>query len=153
MVGIIDGIRENQPEMHALLDEANTSTYGHPVPTKVSMKWKRPVHRRYRAQPADLEQLLEQTNGKGVNIYTHGECCRRTAIRNEEVYHLKGNFGTAWQNQQKEFANLPVPILFTTNCLMPPKPSYAENVFTTSMVGYPGLKHIHDKVGKKDFSR
>jgi hydroxylamine reductase len=66
--------------------------------------------------------------------------------------HLKGNYGTAWQNQQKEFDNLPAPILFTTNCLMPPKPSYADRVFTTSVVGYPGIQHIKEENGKKDFT-
>ncbi len=138
----------------ALLDEANTSNYGHPVPTKVSMKVEKgPFIVVTGHDLADLQQLLEQTNGKGVNIYTHGEMLPAHGYPELKKYsHLKGNFGTAWQNQQKEFANLPAPILFTTNCLMPPKPSYAENIFTTSMVGYPGLKHIHDKAGKKDFS-
>lgn len=138
----------------ALLDEANTSTYGHPVPTKVSMKVEKgPFIVVTGHDLADLQQLLEQTKGKGINIYTHGEMLPAHGYPELKKYsHLKGNFGTAWQNQQKEFANLPAPVLFTTNCLMPPKPSYAENVFTTAMVGYPGLKHIHDKAGKKDFS-
>ena len=138
----------------ALLDEANTASYGHPVPTKVSMKVEKgPFVVITGHDLQDLQQLLEQTKGKGVNIFTHGEMLPAHGYPELKKYaHLKGNFGTAWQNQQKEFANLPAPILFTTNCLMPPKPSYAENVFTTSMVGYPGLKHIHDKAGKKDFS-
>ena len=138
----------------ALLDEANTSSYGHPVPTKVSMKVEKgPFIVITGHDLADLQQLLEQTKGKGINIYTHGEMLPAHGYPELKKYsHLKGNFGTAWQNQQKEFANLPAPILFTTNCLMPPKPSYSDNVFTTAMVGYPGLKHIHDKAGKKDFS-
>ena len=138
----------------AMLDEANTSNYGHPVPTKVSMKVEKgPFIVITGHDLADLQQLLEQTKGKGVNIYTHGEMLPAHGYPELKKYsQLKGNFGTAWQNQQKEFANLPAPILFTTNCLMPPKSSYAENVFTTAMVGYPGLKHIHDKDGKKDFS-
>ncbi len=139
----------------ALLDEANTSTYGHPVPTKVSMKVEKgPFIVVTGHDLADLQQLLEQTKGKGINIYTHGEMLPAHGYPELKKYpHLKGNFGTAWQNQQKEFANLPAPVLFTTNCLMPPKPSYAENVFTTAMVGYPGLKHIHDKAGRKIFPR
>ena len=138
----------------ALLDEANTSSFGHPVPTKVSMKVEKGPfivvtgHDLY-----DLKEFLEQTKGKGINIYTHGEMLPAHGYPELKKYpHLKGNFGTAWQNQQKEFNNLPAPILYTTNCLMPPKSSYADNVFTTAVVGYPGIKHIHDKAGKKDFS-
>ena len=98
----------------------------------------------------DLKLLLEQTEGKGINIYTHGEMLPAHAYPELKKYpHLKGNFGTAWQNQQKEFANLPAPILFTTNCLMPPKESYANRVFTTEVVGYPGMQHIGSN---KDFT-
>ena len=98
----------------------------------------------------DLKLLLEQTEGKGINIYTHGEMLPAHAYPELKKYpHLKGNFGTAWQNQQKEFAALPAPILFTTNCLMPPKASYADRVFTTEMVGYPGMRHIG---ADKDFT-
>ena len=138
----------------ALLDEANTLSYGNPIPTKVSMKVdKGPFIVVTGHDLLDLQQLLEQTKGKGINIYTHGEMLPAHGYPELKKYpQLKGNYGTAWQNQQKEFANLPAPILFTTNCLMPPKPSYADNIFTTSVVGYPGLKHIHDKAGKKDFS-
>jgi hydroxylamine reductase len=138
----------------ALLDEANTSSFGHPVPTKVSMNIEKgPFIVVTGHDLDDLQQLLEQTKGKGINIYTHGEMLPAHGYPELKKYpQLKGNFGTAWQNQQKEFNNLPAPILYTTNCLMPPKPSYADNIFTTSVVGYPGLKHIHDKAGKKDFS-
>jgi hydroxylamine reductase len=138
----------------ALLDEANTSAYGHPVPTTVpTLVEKGPFivitgHDLY-----DLKQLLEQTAGKGINIYTHGEMLPAHAYPELKKYpHLKGNFGTAWQNQQKEFDNIPGPILFTTNCLMPPRPSYADRVFTTDVVGYPELKHIAEQGGKKDFA-
>src|SRR5699024_8719766 len=94
--------------------------------------------------------LLEQTAGKGINIYTHGEMLPAHAYPELKKYpHLKGNFGTAWQNQQKEFAGLPAPILFTTNCLMPVKDSYADRVFTTEVVSYPGMVHIGSD---KDFS-
>ena len=128
----------------AMLDKANTETFGHPEPTSVSLTVEKGPfivitgHDLY-----DLKLLLEQTEGKGVNIYTHGELLPAHAYPELKKYpHLKGNFGTAWQNQQKEFAVLPAPILFTTNCLMPPKESYADRVFTTEVVGYPGMKHI-----------
>ena len=98
----------------------------------------------------DLQLLLEQTEGKGINVYTHGEMLPAHAYPALKKYaHLKGNFGTAWQNQQKEFADLPAPILFTTNCLMPPKASYADRVFTTEVVSYPGMTHIGQD---KDFT-
>jgi hydroxylamine reductase len=139
----------------ALLDEANTSTFGHPVPTKVSMKVEKgPFIVVTGHDLLDLKHLLEQTEGKGVNIYTHGEMLPAHGYPGLKKYpHLKGNYGTAWQNQQKEFANLPAPILYTTNCIMPPKESYAGNIFTTAVVGYPGLKHISEKDGQKDFTQ
>jgi len=138
----------------ALLDEANTSTFGHPVPTKVSMKVERgPFIVVTGHDLEDLKQLLEQTEGKGINIYTHGEMLPAHAYPGLKKYkHLKGNYGTAWQNQQKEFDNLPAPILYTTNCIMPPKDSYAPSIFTTAIVGYPGLKHIKETGGIKDFN-
>ncbi len=135
----------------ALLDRANTETYGNPVPTEVSLTVEKGPfivisgHDLY-----DLKQLLEQTEGKGINIYTNGEMLPAHAYPELKKYpHLKGNFGTAWQNQQKEFANIPAPILFTTNCLMPPKASYADRVFTTEVVSYPEIVHIGEN---KDFS-
>ena len=128
----------------AMLDQANTETYGHPQPTQVSLTVEKGPfivvsgHDLY-----DLKRLLEQTEGKGIQIYTHGEMLPAHAYPELKKYsHLKGNFGTAWQNQQKEFANLPAPVLFTTNCLMPPKAAYADRVFTTEVVGYPGMQHI-----------
>jgi hydroxylamine reductase len=137
----------------ALLDEANTSAFGHPVPTKVSMKVEKgPFIVVTGHDLLDLKHLLEQTSGKGINIYTHGEMLPAHGYPELKKYHhLKGNYGTAWQNQQKEFVNLPAPILYTTNCIMPPKESYAGNIYTTAMVGYPGLKHISETGGKKDF--
>jgi hydroxylamine reductase len=134
-----------------LLDRANTSTYGTPSPTSVGLA----------VEPGpfivisghdlhDLKLLLEQTNGKGINIYTHSEMLPAHAYPELKKYpQLKGHFGTAWQNQQKEFVDIPAPVLFTTNCLMPPKPSYADRVFTTASVAYPELTHIGDD---KDFS-
>ena len=134
-----------------LLDKANTETFGTPVPTTVPLKVEKgPFIVISGHDLLDLKLLLEQTQGKGINIYTHGEMLPAHAYPELKKYpHLKGNFGTAWQNQQKEFANLPAPILFTTNCLMPPKASYADRVFTTEVVSYPEMVHIGKE---KDFS-
>lgn len=127
-----------------LLDRANTETYGTPAPAKVGMA--------VEAGPFivisghdlhDLKLLLEQTQGRGVNVYTHGEMLPAHAYPELRKYpHLKGNVGTAWQNQRKEFAQLPGAFLFTTNCLMPPTPAYADRVFTTGPVQFDGVKHI-----------
>lgn len=135
----------------ALLDKANTETYGNPVPTEVSLTVEKgPFIVISGHDLCDLKQLLEQTKDKGIHIYTHGEMLPAHAYPELKKYtHLKGNFGTAWQNQQKEFDGLPAPVLFTTNCLMPPKASYADRVFTTDMVSYPGVVHIGEK---KDFT-
>ena len=134
-----------------LLDKANTETFGNPEPTKVTTNIEKgPFIIVSGHDLKDLQLLLEQTKGKGINIYTHGEMLPCHAYPELKKYtHLKGNFGTAWQNQQKEFANVPAPILFTTNCIMPPKDSYKDRVFTTSVVEYPECVHICDK---KDFS-
>jgi hydroxylamine reductase len=138
----------------ALLDGANTGEYGHPVPTKVTTNVEKgPFIVVSGHDLHDLKQLLEQTEGKGINIYTHGEMLPAHGYPELKKHtHLKGNFGTAWQNQQKEFANVPGAFLFTTNCLMPPKPTYIDRVFTTAVVAYPGLVHISDNDGKKDFT-
>ena len=135
----------------ALLDEANTKTYGNPVPTEVILTVEKGPfivitgHDLY-----DLKQLLEQTKDKGINVYTHGEMLPAHGYPELKKYsHLKGNFGTAWQNQQKEFANLPAPILYTTNCLMPPNASYSDRVFTTEVVSYPEIIHVGED---KDFT-
>lgn len=139
----------------ALLDTANTSAFGHPAPVKVTANVEKgPFIVVSGHDLLDLKRLLEQTTGKGVNIYTHGEMLPAHGYPELKKYpHLKGNFGTAWQNQQKEFSNLPAPVLFTTNCLMPPKADYADRVFTTAAVGYPGIKHIPENDhGQKDFT-
>jgi hydroxylamine reductase len=139
----------------ALLDAANTGTYGNPVPTPVSTTQdKGPFIVITGHDLHDLKMLLEQTVGKGVNIYTHGEMLPAHAYPELKKYpQLKGHFGTAWQNQQKEFDGLPGVVLYTTNCIMPPKPSYAGNLYTTAEVGWPGVTHIAaDIEGKKDFS-
>ena len=138
-----------------LLDAANTSAYGTPVPTKVPLLIEKgPFIVITGHDLLDLRQLLEQTEGKGINIYTHGEMLPAHGYPELKKYpHLKGNYGTAWQNQQKEFDGMPAPVLFTTNCLMPPRASYIDRVFTTSVVGFPGLVHIDDKKdGVKDFT-
>lgn len=137
-----------------LLDAANVGTYGTPVPTKVSTNIaKGPFIVVSGHDLHDLAQLLEQTDGKGVNVYTHGEMLPCHAYPELKKHpQLKGNFGTAWQNQQKEFDGVPAAFLFTTNCLMVPRPSYQDRVYTTSVVGFPGLVHIDETGGKKDFS-
>ena len=138
-----------------LLDKANTETFGNPVPTRVNVDIKKgPFIVVSGHDLKDLHQLLEQTQGKGINIYTHGEMLPAHAYPELKKYtHLAGNFGTAWQSQQKEFESIPAPVLFTTNCLMPPRKSYADRVYTTSVVGFDGLIHIdEDEQGKKDFT-
>lgn len=138
-----------------LLDSANTGSYGQPTPTAVTMD----------VEPGpfivvtghdlhDMKMLLEQCEPEGVAVYTHGEMLPGHAYPELKKYSmLKGNFGTAWQNQQKEFKGVPAAFLFTTNCLMPPKYSYQDNVFTTSVVEYPGIAHVPaDANGHKDFS-
>lgn len=134
-----------------LLDRANTETFGSPEPTEVTMTVEKGPfivitgHDLY-----DLKLLLDQTEGRGINIYTHGEMLPAHAYPLLKQYsHLKGNFGTAWQSQQKEFDRLPAPILFTTNCLMPVKDSYRDRVFTTEVVSYPEMVHIG---ADKDFT-
>ena len=135
----------------ALLDKANTETYGAPVPTTVPLRVEKgPFIVISGHDLKDLKLLLEQTDGMGINIYTNGEMLPSHAYPKLKAYpHLKGNFGTAWHNQQKEFEDIPAPILFTTNCLMPPKASYADRVFTTEVVSYPGITHIGEE---KDFT-
>ena len=134
-----------------LLDQANTETFGTPEPATVPLcVEKGPFIVISGHDLLDLKLLLEQTEGKGIHIYTHGEMLPAHAYPELRKYsHLKGNFGTAWQNQQKEFADIPAPVLFTTNCLMPVKPSYRDRVFTTAVVSYPEMVHIDDR---KDFT-
>lgn len=138
-----------------LLDRANTETFGDPVPVSVSLTVEKgPFIVVTGHDLEDIKQLLDQTKDKGINIYTHGEMLPAHAYPELKKYpHLKGNFGTAWQNQQKEFASLPAPILFTTNCLMPPKASYADRVFTTGAVVFPNTPFISSSTdGHKDFT-
>jgi hydroxylamine reductase len=134
-----------------ILDKANTETYGHPAPAKVGLSIEKgPFIVISGHDLHDLQLLLEQTKGKGVNVYTHGEMLPAHSYPKLKAYpQLKGNFGTAWQNQQREFEAIPAPVLFTTNCLMPPKDSYGDRVYTTGEVAYPGMVHIGES---KDFS-
>ncbi|MDE5831509.1 MAG: hydroxylamine reductase [Desulfovibrio sp.] len=132
-----------------LLDKGNTERFGNPVPSPVSLG-----HKKGKAimisghDLPDLEALLKQTEGKGINIYTHGEMLPAHGYpKLKEHKHLVANFGSAWQNQQREFPKFPGPILFTTNCLQNPR-DYGEHVFTTGNVGWPGCKYCHSQ----DFS-
>lgn len=132
-----------------LLDEANTSTYGHPEPTKVRItpiKGKAILVSGHDLK--DLEELLKQTEGTGINVYTHGEMLPCNAYPGLKKYtHLVGNYGGAWQDQQKEFKEFPGAILMTTNCIQNPK-DYIDRIFTTGLVAWPNVKHVH----RSDFS-
>lgn len=148
-------VGETNLKCMALLDRANTESYGTPEPVTVPLcVEKGPFIVVTGHDLKDLKMLLEQTEGKGVNIYTHGEMLPAHAYPELKKYkHLKGNYGTAWQNQQKEFDALPGALLFTTNCLMTPKDSYRDRVFTTEVVAFPGCVHIEEMPdGSKDFS-
>ena len=151
LLPIVMKVGEINYKCMAMLDKANTETYGTPVPTKVPLTVEKgPFIVVTGHDLKDLELLLKQTEGKGINIYTHGEMLPAHSYPELKKYsHLKGNFGTAWQNQQKEFVDIPGPVLFTTNCLMKPKKSYEDRIFTTEMVSFPEMVHIDDN---KDFT-
>ena len=151
LLPIVMEVGEKNLQCMALLDRANTESYGTPTPVTVPLTVEKgPFIVISGHDLHDLKLLLEQTEGKGVNIYTHGEMLPAHGYPELKKYpHIKGNFGTAWQNQQKEFADIPAPVLFTTNCLMPPRASYADRVFTTAVVSYPEITHIGED---KDFT-
>ncbi len=151
LFGVVLKVGEINLKCMELLDKANTEKYGVPHPIKVDLKVEKgPFIVVTGHDLHDLELLLEQTEGKGINIYTHGEMLPAHGYSKLKKHrHLKGNFGTAWQNQQKEFEDIPGPVLFTTNCLMPVKPSYADRVFTTGVVQYPEVLNIGED---KDFT-
>lgn len=134
-----------------LLDHANTQAYGDPVPTEVPLTIEKgPFIVVSGHDLHDMKLLLEQTDGKGVNIYTHSEMLPAHGYPELKKHpQLKGNFGTGWQNQQSEFHNIPAPVLFTTNCIMPLRQSYCDRIFTTSVVSYPEVTHIG---ADKDFT-
>ncbi len=130
-----------------LLDAGNTGAYGHPVPTPVPLG-----HKKGKAilisghDLVDLEALLKQSEGKGIYVYTHGEMLPTHGYPELKKYpHFYGHFGTAWMNQQKEFPNFPGSILMTTNCIQRPAPVYADNIFTSGCVGWPGVTHIENR--------
>jgi len=133
-----------------LLDEANTGTYGHPVPTKVPLGVKKGKAVLVSGHDLkDLEEILKQTEGKGINIYTHGEMLPCHGYPELKKYsHFYGHYGTAWQNQAKEFGQFPGAILMTTNCIQKPQETYQDNIFTAGLVGWSGVNHIINK----DFS-
>jgi len=145
-VGLVLKCGEVNLRTMELLDAGNTTAYGHPEPTVVSLG-----HKPGKAilvsghDLKDLEDLLKQTSGKGINIYTHGEMLPAHGYPGLKKYaHLAGHYGTAWQNQTKEFAAFPGAILMTTNCLVKPAESYKDNIFTCGVVGWPGMPHIAD---------
>lgn len=143
-------------DVMALLDKANTTSYGNPEMTEVNIG--------VRNNPAilvsghdlkDFEELLEQTAGTGVDVYTHSEMLPANYYPAFKKYdHFVGNYGNAWWKQKEEFESFNGPVLFTTNCIVPPKASYSDRIYTTGATGYPGFKHIPDREegGKKDFS-
>lgn len=146
---------EMSVEVMRILDEANTETYKNPSPHKVNVNIKKgPFIIISGHDLRDLEMLLQQTEGKGINIYTHGEMLPSHGYPSLKKYkHLVGNYGSAWQNQQKEFNDIPGCILMTTNCLMRPRESYKDRIFTTNVVGWDGVKNIKVKEdATKDFS-
>ncbi|MFO8048238.1 MAG: hydroxylamine reductase, partial [Desulfosudaceae bacterium] len=146
MVGMVMKAGEISVNTMALLDEANTSAYGHPEITEVNLG--------VRDNPGilisghdlkDMEELLAQTEGTGVDVYTHGEMLPAHGYPELKKYdHLVGNYGGAWQRQQSEFDEFPGAILMTTNCLMEPKQSYKDRIFSAGPVGFPGMEHIDD---------
>lgn len=139
-----------------ILDKGNTTHFGNPVPTKVSLGIKKGSAILVSGHDLlDLEELLKQTKGKGINVYTHGEMLPAHGYPELKKYsHLVGNYGGAWQDQAKEFAEFPGAILMTTNCIQRPADSYKDRMFTTGLVGWPDVKHIADRKagGQKDFS-
>jgi len=155
LIGKVIKTGEMSVEAMRVLDAANTNTYNNPSPQKVNLNRKKgPFIIISGHDLRDLEMLLEQTDGKGINIYTHGEMIPAHGYPALKKYnHLVGNFGTAWQNQQKEFDNIPGCILMTTNCLMKPRDSYKDRIFTTNVVGWDGVNNISvNEDGTKDFT-
>jgi hydroxylamine reductase len=138
-----------------LLDQAHTEHFGHPVPTSVLLGVKKgPAIIVSGHDLNDLEQLLKQAENKGVNVYTHGEMLPAHGYPGlKKNKHLTGHFGTAWQNQQKEFDGIPAVVLLTTNCIQEPKPSYKDRIFTTGLVEWPEVEHIKAENGRKDFAK
>jgi hydroxylamine reductase len=146
-VGLVLKCGEVNLKTMELLDAANTGAYGHPVPTSVPLGAKKGKAILVSGHDLkDVEELLKQTQGKGIYVYTHGEMLPTHGYPGLKKYsHLYGHYGTAWQNQIREFADFPGPILMTTNCIQRPKASYIGNIFTCGLVGWPGVRHISDR--------
>ena len=154
MIAMVLRAGEAAVKTMALLDEANTAKYGHPEATTVNIG--------VRGNPGilisghdlkDMEELLQQTEGTGVDVYTHSEMLPAHYYPAFKKFsHFAGNYGSAWWKQGEEFASFNGPILMTTNCITPVKDSYRERIYTTGMAGYPGVRHIEEQDGKKDFS-
>ena len=150
-VGLVLKCGEVNIRVLELLDAGNTGTYGHPVPTQIPLGVKKGKAILVSGHDLkDLNALLKQTEGKGITVYTHGEMLPCHAYPELKKYqHLYGHYGTAWQNQKKEFAEFPGAILMTTNCIQKPADSYQDNIFTTGLVGWPGVQHLDNN----DFSQ
>jgi hydroxylamine reductase len=146
-VGLVLKCGEVNLRAMELLDEGNTSTYGHPVPTQVPLGVKKGKAILVSGHDLkDLEEILKQSDGKGIYVYTHGEMLPTHGYPELKKYpHFYGHYGTAWQNQAKEFAQFPGPIVMTTNCIQKPKDSYFGNIYTRGLVGWPGVTHIKDQ--------
>jgi len=146
-LGLVLKCGETNLKAMEILDAANTGTYGHPVPTKVPLG-----HKKGKAilvsghDLKDLEEILKQSAGKGINVYTHGEMlpCHGYPELKQKYPHFFGHYGTAWQNQAKEFGKFPGAILMTTNCIQKPTDAYRDNIFTAGLVGWPGVQHVAD---------
>jgi len=146
-IGLVMKCGEVNLKTMELLDAANTGTYGHPVPTAVPLGPKAGKAILLSGHDLkDLEEILQQTEGKGINVYTHGEMLPCHGYPQLKKYpHFYGHYGSAWQNQAKEFDAFPGAILMTTNCIQKPRDSYKDRIFTTGLVGWPGVRHIGDK--------
>jgi len=145
LVAMVLKVGEVNLRVMELLDAANTGTYGHPEPTVVRVTPKKGKAILVSGHDLkDLEELLKQTQGKGINVYTHGEMLPCLAYPGLKKYkHLAGNYGGAWQDQAKEFEAFPGSILMTTNCIQRPRDSYKDRIFTTGLVAWPGVRHVH----------
>ena len=146
-VGLVLRCGEINLRTMELLDAGNTGAYGHPVPTRVPLGAKKGKAILVSGHDLkDLEEVLKQSAGKGIFVYTHGEMLPAHAYPGLKKYpHFYAHFGTAWQNQGKEFAQFPGAILMTTNCIQKPQEAYKDNIFTTGLVGWPGVPHIIDR--------
>ncbi len=146
-VGLVLKCGEVNLRAMELLDDGNTSTYGHPVPTQVPLGAKKGRAILVSGHDLkDLEEVLKQSEGKGIYVYTHGEMLPTHGYPELKKYsHFYGHYGTAWQNQAREFAKFPGPIVMTTNCIQKPKDSYFGNIYTRGLVGWPGVTHIKDQ--------